>query len=75
MKRQTELNKRVQELRRKCPCKVCRQNAQIRGIIRRGDKKEMRQCIDELSEVLCNIEEELAMANAYIEDLKKGMPQ
>jgi hypothetical protein len=56
----------------KCRCDICKNHAQIRGVIRRGDKKEMRRCIEALWEVLCNTDEELSMANAYINDLKSG---
>ena len=54
----------------KCRCDICKGDAQIRGILRRGDRKEMRKCIRLLDEILCNMGEELDMANAYISDIK-----
>ena len=56
-----------------CQCDLCKAHDEIRAVIERGDVEEMRQAIRDLSECLCNNGEELDMANAYIEDLKKGI--
>ena len=64
-----EINRMVVRRRRQCKCDVCKAHAYTRGVIRRGDKREMRQHIRDLSEALCNTGEELGMANAYIKEL------
>ena len=52
-----------------CKCDLCESYKKIRAVLRRGDKKEMRQTIRDLSECLCNTGEELDMANVYIDEL------
>lgn len=56
----------------KCKCHLCDGHRRLRAVIRRGDKKEMRQVIRDLSELLCNTSEELEMAKTYIDDLRSG---
>ena len=58
--------------RSKCKCPLCDGHRRLRAVIRRGDKKEMRQVIRDLSELLCNTSEELEMAKTYIDDLRSG---
>ena len=54
-----------------CQCDLCKAHAETRAIIERGDVEELRQTVRDLSECLCNNGEELGMANAYIDDLRK----
>lgn len=60
----------VGKKKNRCHCHLCNGNREIKAILRRGDVREMRKCIRDLSDLLCNSGEELSMANAYIDDLK-----
>jgi hypothetical protein len=44
---------------KRCNCPRCRQDTRVRGVIRRGDKFEMRAMIRELHELCTNLGEEL----------------
>lgn len=54
-----------------CDCRICKYSRHIRDVKARGDIKEMRQLIEELSENLWNAGEALSMAEAEAEDLRK----
>ena len=50
----------------RCDCPDCKSDSRIRGVLRRGDKKEMRAMIRELTGNLEFMEEELEDAQHFI---------
>lgn len=56
----------------RCDCSDCKFGARLRGIIRRGDKKEMRSLIREMHDMLEFMEEELDNAHHFIHHLTHG---
>ncbi len=63
------LNQLRSRRKHECKCDLCESYKKIRAVLGRGDKKEMRKAIRDLSECLCNTGEELDMANVYIDEL------
>lgn len=54
---------------KRCYCPRCKWDSHIRGVIRRGEKYEMRAMIRELHEANIEMAEELEMAEAHIHHL------
>ncbi len=52
-----------------CNCPSCKFDSHVRGVIRRGDKKEMRAMIRDLSDMVDGMEEELEEAQNFIHHL------
>lgn len=54
---------------KRCTCPRCKHDQRVRGVIRRGDKFEMRAMIRELHETCTELADDLDNAEELIHDL------